>query len=588
MDKIKISLSHAINLQNPVIFIPILTSRLTGKTSLVDEVRNYIPIGVKYTSILSHIESNIKKNELSGASLTIELADSNCKVKIAKTQKKSAGGSLAKSHPKSHPKSQKKTTGTDTSTTSHGDDLYQIYLVVIKDTDKANDKAKAKAHTKTSHTAETTTHNNLLEKARQAGNSIFQSMKANQIPSINLIDTVCESSFISAVLEGLLLSSYKFLKYKTNTKPNEKYAPDHIHITSRECTTINNSQISIKNAILSNLKTEIESVFLARDLVNEPANNAKATVFIDAIRERIKDWKLPVDIEILDSAKLKALGFGLLLGVGAGSNDGNAPRVVILKYNGDGGGKHDTKSPDIVLLGKGITFDTGGLDLKSARSMSEMKSDLAGAATVMSFLLGYAKIKGPKSIYTICPFAENSIGPNSTKPSDILTAFNGKTVEVTDTDAEGRLVLADCLAYANKHYPKAMLVDFATLTGQQETVSCKMFSNVLGVNSEIEMSKMIKDGARINEPLVELPMMESKYIDKLDSVVADIKNVSGNCSADIILSAVFMHQFISDSAKWIHIDIAGPSFNNAANVKYMGGEGSGVGVRLLFEYFDCC
>jgi leucyl aminopeptidase len=238
-----------------------------------------------------------------------------------------------------------------------------------------------------------------------------------------------------------------------------------------------------------------------------------------------------------------------------------------------------------VLLGKGITFDTGGLDLKPPRSMIEMKTDLSGAATVMSFLLGYAKMKGSRCIYTVCPFAENSIGPDSVKPTDVLTAYNGKTVEITNTDAEGRLVLADSLAYIVDKYPKAMIIDFATLTGQQESISGKMFSNILAVNSVQEVAKLKQVGTLINEPLVELPMMESKFLPKLESAIADIKNVSTTSSADMILSAVFMRQFINKSTKWIHIDIAGPSYQLGDNVKYMGGEASGIGVRLLFEFF---
>jgi leucyl aminopeptidase len=186
----------------------------------------------------------------------------------------------------------------------------------------------------------------------------------------------------------------------------------------------------------------------------------------------------------------------------------------------------------------------------------------------------------------ICPFAENSIGPNSTKPSDVLTAYNGKTVEITNTDAEGRLVLADCIAYAVNKYPNAILIDFATLTGQQESLSSKMFSNILSVNSNKEVEKMISSGKLINELLVPLPLetME-KYKYKLESYIADIKNVSFTTSADIIMSSLFMQQFIKKNTKWIHIDIAGPSYKLNDVVKYASPEASGVGVRLLFNYF---
>jgi len=252
----------------------------------------------------------------------------------------------------------------------------------------------------------------------------------------------------------------------------------------------------------------------------------------------------------------------------------------------DSGKKAQEPSPAYILLGKGITFDTGGLDLKSGKSMIEMKTDLSGASTVSAFLLGYAMNAGEKCITVICPFAENSIGPNATKPSDVLTAYNGKTVEITNTDAEGRLVLADCLAYAVEKYPKAILIDFATLTGQQESLSSKMFSNILSINADKDVDKMISSGKEINELLVPLPLSSmDKYKHKLESYVADIKNVSFTSSADIIMSSLFMQQFIKKNTKWIHIDIAGPSYKLNDVIKYASPEASGIGVRLLFNFF---
>jgi len=339
------------------------------------------------------------------------------------------------------------------------------------------------------------------------------------------------------------------------------------------------------------LDNQIKAVFLARDLINEPANIAKSTTFINIIKQTIKDNKLPITIEVLEKKELETLGMGLILGVGSGSSMENAPRVLIMKYYGSRsgtgvtGGGSSSKSPEYVLLGKGITFDTGGLDIKGSRSMVEMKTDLSGASTVASFLIGYAMNKGSKCIYTICPFAENSVGPESTKPSDVLKAYNGRTVEVSNTDAEGRLILADCLAYAVDKYPNATIIDFATLTGQQESLSCKLFSNVLSVNSKEEVNKLIKSGKEINELLVELPIME-KHLKNLESYVADIKNVSFTCSADIIMSSLFMRQFVKKNTKWIHIDIAGPSYKANEIIKYASPEASGVGVRLLFAYFD--
>jgi len=407
-----------------------------------------------------------------------------------------------------------------------------------------------------------------------------------------LTDSISGSTkIIEAMVEGLLLSSYKFLKYKTEnalTKLKDNYRLSRINIVIPKY-----QKLVHHNDIYNRFKTldnQIKTVFLARDLINEPANTSKSTLIIDAIKTIIKDNKLPIVLKILEKKDLEKLGMGLILGVGSGSNEENSPRVLIMKYYGKGFRKDsETKSksrnPEYVLLGKGITFDTGGLNIKGSHSMFEMKTDMSGAATVASFLTGYAMNKGSKCIYTICPFAENSVGPNSIKPSDVLKAYNGKTVEITDTDAEGRLILADCLAYIVDKYPDATIIDFATLTGQQERLSCKLFSNILSVNSHKEVQKLIESGKEINELLVELPIME-KHLKNLESYVADIKNVSFTCSADIIMSALFMRQFVKKNTKWMHIDIAGPSYKANEVIKYASPEASGVGVRLLFAYFD--
>jgi leucyl aminopeptidase len=329
--------------------------------------------------------------------------------------------------------------------------------------------------------------------------------------------------------------------------------------------------------------TIVKTVFLARDLINEPANNSRSTRFLKAITKYISSNKLPVKLDILDKAELEKLGMGLLLAVGKGSSPENSPKLAILKYTPKHGNQTHQK-PEYILLGKGITYDTGGMDLKRRGGMIEMKSDLSGAASVMAFLLGYAQLDGSKCIYAICPFAENSIGPNAVKPSDVVTAYDKRTVEITDTDAEGRLVLADCLAYAVDKYPHAKLIDFATLTGEQERVSGKMFSCMLGCNSDKEMDKLILAGEEINEPLVKIPILD-KQINKLESYVADIKNVNFSSQADIIMSSLFMKQFIKKTTQWIHIDIAGPSYKLNDIVKYASPEASGIGVRLLFQYF---
>jgi len=614
----KITITKEFNKNLGYTIIPLLLTKLESE-NLFKYVSKYIIIPESYKTLLDQIENNMKNNNLNMTSFTIENKNSSSN-KIKKTLKSNMKSKHSKSK---HSKSKHSKSKYSKSKKNKTNSIHQIFIIAINNKSYNNSK-----------------YDELLEIARITGNAIFNTLKTNQIKNINIIDTIdgnykrehkkesdnindndsSDSSdsddsdsndsdsdseidsktninlqsltnsisgntkFIEAMIEGLYLSSYKFLKYKTDkslTKEKDKFVLNNINIVlPHYWKKVHNHQIHSR---FSRLQNQIKSVFIARDLINEPANKAKSEEFIDIVKQTIKDNKLPIIIEIFDKKELEKMGMGLILGVGSGSSIENDPKVLIMKYNGSK--KYSkTTSPEYVLLGKGITFDTGGLDIKGTNSMIEMKTDMSGAATVASFLLGYAMNKGSKCIYSICPFAENSVGPESTKPSDVLKAYNGRTVEVSNTDAEGRLILADCLAYVVDKYPEAILIDFATLTGQQERLSCKLFSNILSVNSHKEVENLIKSSKEINELLVELPILE-KQLKHLESYVADIKNVSFSCSADIIMSSLFMRQFIKKNTKWMHIDIAGPSYKANDAIKYASPEASGVGVRLLFSYF---
>lgn len=520
------------------IIIPILLSQIKTKSlfTIVGKCLNY-PISQKYEEIFHDIEKNFKNKKLNMTLTTIPIPED-------KTKSKS--------------KSKKKHTKKNTNNNNTNKAISQLLLIAIDDTEY-----DSREHHKYDD----------LELCRITGNALFKSLKQFNIEKATLVDTLSKTQLL-CLLEGLLLSSYQFRNYKTNKSlDKEKYNLEKLYLISGD--VVNND--------IESLLIQIDSVFLSRNLVNEPANAAKANRFITMMNQYIKEYNIPVEVDIMNKSDLEKLGMGLILAVGRGSNKDNEPCVVIVKYKGSGDDSRKDYKPEYILLGKGITFDTGGLDVKGGKSMYEMKTDLAGAATVISFLLGYARRGGNKSVFAVCPFAENSIGPNSVKPSDVVKAYDGRTVEIADTDAEGRLVLADCLAYVVEKYPAATIIDFATLTGQQEALSCKMFSNVLSVNSDVEVKKLVESGNKINELLVELPMME-KYKKNLESYVADIKNIPFNCSAGIIMSALFMRQFLKKDTKWIHIDIAGPSYRAENIIKYSSPEASGVGVRLLFEY----
>ena len=567
-----LTLSKKINDTIKCSVVPVLLTTLKTK-SLFNYISKFITIPETYIPLLKSIEENIKTNNLGMASLTVEYNNSNSNSNninsiINNKQYKSLKSKSSKTK-SSKTKSSKQTKLKDTQQTNT---IHQLFIIPI------NDKSYNKND-----------DSELLELARVSGNAIFNRLKNNKISKVNIIDTLDtlpnETKYIEALMEGLLLSSYRFLKYKTSeslTKINDKFEINAIHLVL----PLYKREVH-KDSIINKLKimlNQIKSVFLTRDLINEPANDSKGILFINIVKNYIKDNKIPIRLKILDKTDIEKLKMGLILGVGKGSSKENEPKIIILEY--DGINKNKNKNhPEYVLLGKGITFDTGGTNLKRGSSIYEMKTDMSGAAIVISFLLGYALNNGSKSIYAMCPLVENSIGSGAIKPSDVLTAYGGKTVEITNTDAEGRLILADALAYVSNHYPKTTIIDFATLTGQQESVSCKMFSNILSSNCESEVKTLIEKGKYINEELVELPMMD-KHLNKLESYVADIRNVSFSCSADIIMSSLFMKQFIKKYTKWIHIDIAGQSYKVNDIIKYASPEASGVGVRLLFAYFE--
>lgn len=578
-----ITLSKTIHKDINASIIPILLSKLKTKT-LFEYVSRFIPIPKHYNTLLNTIEDNMKENNLGMANLTIEYNNinnnnnnSNSIINNTKKTKKSkqikSKQIKSKQTKSKHTKSKNtKSKHTKSKHTKQINTIHQLFIIPINDL-SYNKKDDSE----------------LLELARVSGNAMFNRLKNNKIVKVNIIDTLDtisnETTYIEAIMEGLLLSSYRFLTYKTNnslTKKKDTFEIKKIHLVLPSYKRdIHKDSIIDK---LQKLINQIKSVFLTRDLINEPANATKINLFISTVKNYIKENNIPIKLKVLDKDDLEKLKMGLILGVGKASLKENEPKIMILEYDGIDS-KNKKNSPEYVLLGKGITFDTGGTNLKRGRSLIEMKTDMSGAAVVASFLLGYAMNKGSKNIYAMCPLVENNIGSGAIKPSDVLTSYSGKTVEITNTDAEGRLILADVLSYVSTTYPKSTIIDFATLTGQQEQLSCKMFSNILSSNSESEVKTLIEKGKHINEALVELPMMD-KHLSKLKSYVADIRNASFSCSADIIMSSLFMKQFINKNTKWIHIDIAGQSYKIDNIIKYASPEASGVGVRLLFAYFE--
>jgi leucyl aminopeptidase len=301
-------------------------------------------------------------------------------------------------------------------------------------------------------------------------------------------------------------------------------------------------------------------------MVNESANYMTPNRMAEMAAELAKTHRL--EVSVLEQEQMQELGMGGLLGVAQGSQQ--PPKFIILRYRGG-----DSAEADVALLGKGITFDSGGLSIKPSEGMAEMKGDMAGGAAVMTAISAIAQLKPKINVVAIIPATENLLSGNALKPGDILTAMNGKTIEIISTDAEGRLILADALSYAKKLGVK-FIVDVATLTGACRVALGDVYSGAFGNNQEL-MDKVIAAGAEAGELIWQMPMHE-QYKEQIKSDVADIKNVGGKWGG-AITAAHFLAEFVGDTP-WVHLDIAGTSLNEKEQ-GYLVKGATGVPVRTL-------
>ena len=343
---------------------------------------------------------------------------------------------------------------------------------------------------------------------------------------------------------------YNFNKYKSDNDIKKK-----VYFFSYQ---------SNKNIINKSIKNG-RIVNNARDLINEPANMLTPLKFIIYLKKNINS---NIRLTIYDSIKLRNLNMNLIYSVGKGSK--RPPYLAILKY------LHNKNEKPIVLIGKGITFDTGGISLKRG-DFHDMKTDMTGASVVYSLLMLASTNKLSKNIIGMIPLAENMVGQNAIIPGDIITAHNKKTVEITNTDAEGRLILADCLSYCSKFNPK-YIIDIATLTGQAGSIFNDMAIVVLGNNNKL-INKYKESCSITNESVWELPLWK-KYDKLLESSVADIKNSNAKAKAGTILGGTFLKYFVPKNAKWMHVDIAGVSYDE--DNKLINGA-TGVSILSLFD-----
>ena len=366
-----------------------------------------------------------------------------------------------------------------------------------------------------------------------------------------------------AIGEGTMLALYKYDKYFTEKK-NEERKVTALTVFSDTETVVK----EIKRG-LSRANVLCEATYLARDLENAPSNEIYPEALGEAARTSANKYGLRVTI--WNKKRIEHEGFGGLLAVNAGST--RPPVFIILEYHGT----EPSKTP-IVLVGKGITFDTGGISIKPSSGMAEMKMDMSGAAAVIGTMEAATRLKLPVNLVGLVPTTENMPSGSAMKPGDIIKHYGGKTSEVDNTDAEGRLILADALAYAAKYKPFAV-IDLATLTGACVVALGSHATGMMGNDSGL-MDQLKAAGERTFERVWELPLFE-EYEKQIKSDVADVKNVGGRW-AGAITAGLFLKKFIGDY-KWVHLDIAGTAILEE-DFPYAPKGGSGVGVRLLIEF----
>lgn len=375
-----------------------------------------------------------------------------------------------------------------------------------------------------------------------------------------------EEYYYQTFAEGLFLGNYEFRNYKSEKKK----------LKSLEVTFYSENEKKLRNA-LSSAQNLMDGVNFTKDLQNEPGG----VLTPDELSKRVKNTLTGegVKVKIFDEKEIRKRKMGALLAVGMGSS--NLPRFIVINY--DGADKYlkvkKKSNRTIALVGKGVTFDSGGISIKPYNDMWEMKADMSGAAVVVGTILAAIKSKLPINIIGVIPAAENMLSGTSMRPGDIVFTSSGKSIEVDNTDAEGRMILADALNYASKLNPD-VIIDLATLTGACVVALGEFVGGLFTKNEELS-KELFQLGLKTHERVWALPMWDEYHtLNKSD--VADVKNVGGRWGG-AITAAKFLENFVDKKISWAHLDIAGPAMANNYNnysKKYM----TGYGVRLLFEY----
>ncbi|MDN3353251.1 leucyl aminopeptidase [Actinomadura sp. DC4] len=399
------------------------------------------------------------------------------------------------------------------------------------------------------------------ETLRRAAGAALRVLAGSGSAAVALPATTVEE--VTAVTAGALLGNYAYLNYRTGNGHKQPVAE----------VTVLSEGVEGADAALRRAEVLAESVTLVRDLVNTPPSDLSPEILAETAEQVGADAGL--SIEVLDEKALVEGGYGGIAGVGQGSV--NPPRLVRLAYD------HPEASHTVAFVGKGITFDSGGLSLKPADSMDWMKSDMGGAAAVLGAMKAIAALAPKAKVVGYLAIAENMPSGTAQRPSDVINMYGGKTVEVLNTDAEGRLVMADAIVRAGEDDPD-LIIDVATLTGAQLVALGTRTAGVMA-NDDAVRDRVVAAAGRAGEAAWPMPLPE-ELRKGLDSAVADIANISGERWGGMLTAGVFLKEFVPEGVRWAHLDIAGPAFHKGEPYGYTPKGGTGAAVRTLVQIVE--
>jgi leucyl aminopeptidase len=398
------------------------------------------------------------------------------------------------------------------------------------------------------------------EKVRRTAGSALRSLAGTK--SVAIVVTDPDGPRIEAVAQGALLGNYSFTAFRAASAASQPAPVQKILITG-------DPKDKEQAAALARAQVIADAVNYARDLVNTPPSALPPEEIAQQAIEAVR--KLPVGVEVWDEDALARDEFGGILAVGQGS--ANPPRLIRLDYSPKGAKR------TLAIIGKGVTFDSGGLSLKPPKAMETMKCDMSGAAAVIAAVTAIARLKLKVNVVGWIPTVENMPGGKAQRPGDVITIFGGRTVEVLNTDAEGRLILADALVAASDEGP-ALIIDAATLTGAQTVALGDRTSGIMANDDDLRAAAY-DTATRAGETMWHMPIPEESR-GTLDSAIADIKNI-GDGKGGMLSAAAFLREFVPEGQPWVHLDIAGPAFNEGGPYGYTPKGGTGAAVRTFIQ-----